>query len=194
MYKSGTNTEIASGSSVLQSTMIRVVITVNEGYDLEKFIVNGKTVEVRSDGSTKEYYINGVSENIRIIAEFTKRPVITLKAECDGGGSAPGAVSAVQNGKNIASMAAEEAHASGTVTYQSTDDIVVTADPTDGYEAVGFTVERKDSTEPESMRAQLIMTTTAGYIMCLPEITVSMKILLLLLSLKRYQPIRSNTR
>ena len=150
MYKSGTNTEIASGSSVLQSTMIRVVITVNEGYDLEKFIVNGKTVEVRSDGSTKEYYINGVSENIRIIAEFTKRPVITLKAECDGGGSAPGAVSAVQNGKNIASMAAEEAHASGTVTYQSTDDIVVTADPTDGYEAVGFTVERKDSTEPES--------------------------------------------
>lgn len=155
MYKNGTSTEIESGSNVLQSTVIRVILTVNDGYDLKKFTVNKITVELSDKGSgdgskVYTYTIDGVSRDINMIAYIERRPVITLKAECDDGGSAPGAVTAAQSDKNIASMASGEACASGTVTYQSTDDIVVTADPTDGYEAVGFTVERKDSTEPES--------------------------------------------
>ena len=158
MYKNGTSTEIESGSNVLQSTVIRVILTVNEGYDLKKFTVNHIPVELSDTGSgdgSKAYTINGVSGETNMIAYIERRPVITLKAECDDGGSAPGAVTAAQSDKNIASMASGEAYASGTVTYQSTDDIVVTADPTDGYEAVGFTVERKDSTEPESYEGKV---------------------------------------
>ncbi len=73
MYKSGTHTEIASGSNVLQSTVIRVVITVNEGYDLEKFTVNGKPVELSDTGSgdgSKAYSINGVSGEHHVISQI----------------------------------------------------------------------------------------------------------------------------
>ena len=92
------------------------------------------------DGS-KAYTINGVNGDIDIRATYAKRPKIILNAECDDGGSAPGAVKAVQNGKPVASLSAGEASASGTVAYSSTGDIVVTADPEKGYEAVGFTVK-----------------------------------------------------
>lgn len=144
IYKNGTSTLVNSGEKVLQSTVLRVIVKTNEGYDLEGFTVNSIPVELTDTGSgdgSKAYMINGVNGDIDIRATYAKRPEIILKAECNDEGSAPGAVKAFQNDEEVASLSAGEASASGTVAYSSTGDIVVTADPEKGYEAVGFTVK-----------------------------------------------------
>ncbi len=144
IYKNGTSTLVNSGEKVLQSTVLRVIVKTNEGYDIEGFTVNSIPVELTDTGSgdgSKACMINGVNGDITIIAIFSKRPEIILNAECDDGDSAPGAVKAFQNGEEVASLSAGEASASGTVAYSSTGDIVVTADPEEGYEAVGFAVK-----------------------------------------------------
>lgn len=77
VYRAGQNEttgKINSGDKVLQATSLRVVVTPETGYQLLSVTCNRK-----EQGTTGDFTINGVNENISIVATFVKKPVVTIE-------------------------------------------------------------------------------------------------------------------
>lgn len=126
VYKAGQSEEqgkVNSGDTVLQASSLRVVITPNSGYQLWNVTCNEK-----SKGVTSDFTINGVNEDINIVANFVKKPVITITAPTNGKVTASGMP--ITN---------------STVPYGSKDNIVFTATPVVGYEVGTWKVKVGDA-------------------------------------------------
>lgn len=79
VYRAGGDDAIASGSTVLQATSLRVVVTPETGYQLLSVTCNEE-----DRGTTSDFTINGVNENIIIMATFVKKPVVTVDTATGG--------------------------------------------------------------------------------------------------------------
>ena len=126
VYKAGQSEaqgKVNSGDTVLQASSLRVVITTNPGYQLWHVICNEDP-----KGVTSDFTINGVNENINIVANFVKKPVITINSEANG--------TVTASGMEITNS---------TVTYGDTRPITFTATPANGYEVDTWTVKVGDA-------------------------------------------------
>ena len=124
VYRAGqdeTTGKINSGDKVLQATSLRVVVEPKPGYQLLSVTCNED-----DRGTTSDFTINGVNENIIIVATFVKKPVVTFTA----GDGSNGTIE-VSNGPSVNG---------GTVPYGYKNDIVFTAKPEHGYEVDSWTV------------------------------------------------------
>lgn len=77
VYRAGQSEEtgkINSGDKVLQATSLRVVVEPKPGYQLLSVTCNEE-----DRGTTSDFTINGVNENIIIMATFVKKPVVTIE-------------------------------------------------------------------------------------------------------------------
>ena len=77
VYRAGqdeTTGKINSGDTVLQATSLRVVVEPKLGYQLLSVTCNEE-----DRGTTSDFTINGVNENIIIVATFVKKPVVTIE-------------------------------------------------------------------------------------------------------------------
>ena len=77
VYRAGqdeTTGKINSGDKVLQATSLRVVVKPKPGYQLLRVTCNKE-----EKGTTGDFTINGVNENINIVATFVKKPVVTIE-------------------------------------------------------------------------------------------------------------------
>ena len=119
VYRAGGNEVISSDSTVLQATSLRVVVEAKPGYQLLSVTCNKE-----EKGTTGDFTINGVNENINIVATFVKKPVVTFTAVSNG-------TIEVSNGPSVNG---------GTVPYGYKNDIVFTAKPKHGYEVDSWTV------------------------------------------------------
>lgn len=136
VYKAGQSEEqgkVNSGDTVLQASSLRVVITPNSGYQLWNVTCNEK-----SKGVTSDFTINGVNEDINIVANFVKKPVITITAPTNGKVTASGMP--ITN---------------STVPYGSKDNIVFTATPVVGYEVGTWKVKVGDA-DPTTLTSDQI--------------------------------------
>ena len=136
VYKAGQSEEqgeVTSGDKVLQASSLRVVITPKSGYQLWNVTCNEEP-----KGVTSDFTINGVNENTSIVANFVKKPVVTITAPTNGRVTASGMP--VTN---------------STVPYGSKDNIVFTATPDTGYEVDTWTVKVGD-TDPTTLTSDQI--------------------------------------
>lgn len=126
VYQIGKTNEV---SSVLQASSLRVVVTPNSGYQILDVTCNGDSQKskLETNNGASEFRVNGVNENIAIVATFVKKPVISF-SPTTGTTGAHGSVTA--NNSQIG----------GTVPYGSKDNIVFTATPHTGYEVATWTV------------------------------------------------------
>ncbi len=74
VYRAGGDNAIASGSTVLQATGLRVVVKPETGYQLLSVTCNEE-----EEGTAGDFTINGVNKNIIIVATFVKKPVVTIE-------------------------------------------------------------------------------------------------------------------
>lgn len=74
VYRAGGDNAIASGSTVLQATSLRVVVEPKPGYQLLSVTCNGK-----EKGTTGDFTINGVNKDTTIVATFVKKPEVTIE-------------------------------------------------------------------------------------------------------------------
>lgn len=140
VYRNNTSESnlIASGSKVMQSTVLYVLVEPVSGYDFVDLLVNdvSRLVDAKNvvgSDTAKMFVSEGVGGDIDIKAVFAKRPVITLNA--DGLNGAAGSVTAKAGGDTVSTLGS-----AGTVAYKSKNDIVITAVAPEGYEVTGFTV------------------------------------------------------
>ena len=112
VYKVGQSEEVASGGTVLQASSLRVLIKTNSGYQLWSVTCNGE-----AKGVTSDFTINGVNEDINIVANFVKKPVVTITEPTNGQVTA--------SGMEISNS---------TVAYGDTRPITFTAIPDTGHE------------------------------------------------------------
>ena len=136
VYKAGQSKEqgkVNSGDTVLQASSLRVVITPNSGYQLWNVTCNEEP-----KGVTSDFTINGVNEDINIVANFVKKPVITITAPTNGKVTASGMP--ITN---------------STVPYGSKDNIVFTATPVVGYEVGTWKVKVGDA-DPTTLTSDQI--------------------------------------
>lgn len=110
-------------NAVLQGSDLLVKVNPVNGYQLLDVTCND-TSQMSQMGSGNEFRINGVNENIIIVATFVKKPVVTFTAGSNG-------TIKVSNGPSVNG---------GTVPYGYKNDIVFTAKPEHGYEVESWTV------------------------------------------------------
>ena len=110
-------------NAVLQGSDLLVKVNPVNGYQLLDVTCND-TSQMSQMGSGNEFRINGVNENIIIVATFVKKPVVTFTAGSNG-------TIEVSNGPSVNG---------GTVPYGYKNDIVFTAKPEHGYEVESWTV------------------------------------------------------
>ena len=110
-------------NAVLQGSDLLVKVNPVNGYQLLDVTCNN-TSQMSQMGSGNEFRINGVNENITIVATFVKKPVVTFTAGSKG-------TIEVSNGPSVSG---------GTVPYGYKNDIVFTAKPEPGYEVDKWTV------------------------------------------------------
>lgn len=120
VYQIGKNPEV---TSVLQGSDLLVKVNPANGYQLLDVTCNG-TSQMSQMGTGNEFRINGVNENIIIMATFVKKPVVTFTAGSNG-------TIEVSNGPSVNG---------GTVPYGYKNDIVFTAKPEPDYEVDSWTV------------------------------------------------------
>lgn len=120
VYQIGKNPEV---TSVLQGSDLLVKVNPANGYQLLDVTCNG-TSQMSQMGTGNEFRINGVNENIIIMATFVKKPVVTFTAGSNG-------TVEVSNGPSVSG---------GTVPYGYKNDIVFTAKPEHGCEVESWTV------------------------------------------------------
>ena len=125
VYQIGKNPEV---TSVLQGSDLLVKVNPANGYQLLDVTCNG-TSQMSQMGTGNEFRINGVNENIIIVATFVKKPVVTFTAGSKG-------TIEVSNGPSVSG---------GTVPYGYKNDIVFTAKPEPGYEVDSWTVTGVDN-------------------------------------------------
>ena len=125
VYQIGKNPEV---TSVLQGSDLLVKVNPANGYQLLDVTCNG-TSQMSQMGTGNEFRINGVNENIIIMATFVKKPVVTFTAGSNG-------TVEVSNGPSVSG---------GTVPYGYKNDIVFTAKPEPGYEVDSWTVTGVDN-------------------------------------------------
>ena len=146
VYKAGQSEEqgkVNSGDTVLQASSLRVVITPNSGYQLWNVTCNEEP-----KGVTSDFTINGVNENINIVANFVKKPVVTVvnpDATTKGNVTLTGTVNGVED---------ETVSSGGYVDYNTS--VKVTVTPKKGYEVT----ELKKGTDEDATKYVLIPTTT----------------------------------
>ena len=132
VYKVGTDDEVvASGSSVLQATGLRVKVNPNSGYQLMDVALYDGDTKIKELGQNSDFTIDSVNSNINIVATFVKKPVVTFTA----GDGSNGTIE-VSNGPSVNG---------GTVPYGYKNDIVFTAKPEHGYEVDSWTVTGVDN-------------------------------------------------
>ena len=125
VYKVGTDDEVvASGSSVLQATGLRVKVNPNSGYQLMDVALYDGDTKIKELGQNSDFTIDSVNSNTNIVATFVKKPVVTFTAGSNG-------TIEVSNGPSVSG---------GTVPYGYKNDIVFTAKPEHGYEVDKWTV------------------------------------------------------
>ena len=110
-------------NAVLQGSDLLVKVKPVNGYQLLDVTCNN-TSQMSQMGSGNEFRINGVNENIIIVATFVKKPVVTFTAGSKG-------TIEVSNGPSVSG---------GTVPYGYKNNIVFTAKPEHGYEVDSWTV------------------------------------------------------
>lgn len=74
VYRAGGDNAIASGSTVLQATSLRVVVKPETGYQLLSVTCNEE-----EEGTAGDFTINGVNKDTTIVATFVKKPVVTIE-------------------------------------------------------------------------------------------------------------------
>lgn len=114
--------------AVLQGSDLLVKVKPVNGYQLLDVTCNGIS-QMSQMGTGNEFRINGVNENIIIVATFVKKPVVTFTAGSNG-------TIEVSNGPSVNG---------GTVPYGYKNDIVFTAKPEPGYEVDSWTVTGVDN-------------------------------------------------
>ena len=146
VYKAGQSEEqgkVNSGGTVLQASSLRVVIKTKPGYQLWNVTCNEEPKGVMSD-----FTINGVNENINIVANFVKKPVVTVvnpDATTKGNVTVTGTVNGVED---------QTVSSGGYVDYNTS--VKVTLTPEKGYEVT----ELKKGTDEDAAKYVLIPTTT----------------------------------
>lgn len=146
VYKAGQSEEqgkVNSGDTVLQASSLRVVITPNSGYQLWNVTCNEEP-----KGVTSDFTINGVNENINIVANFVKKPVVTVvnpDATTKGNVTLTGTVNGVED---------QTVSSGGYVDYNTS--VKVTVTPKKGYEVTKL----KKGTDEDATNYVLIPTTT----------------------------------
>ena len=125
VYQIGTTGQV---DTVLQGSDLLVKVKHVNGYQLLDVTCNG-TSQMSQMESGNEFRVNGVNENIIIVATFVKKPVVTFTAGSKG-------TIEVSNGPSVSG---------GTVPYGYKNDIVFTAKPEPGYEVDSWTVTGVDN-------------------------------------------------
>jgi len=120
VYQIGTTGQV---DTVLQGSDLLVKVNPVNGYQLLDVTCNDIS-QMSQMGSGNEFRINGVNENIIIVATFVKKPVVTFTAGSNG-------TIEVSNGPSVSG---------GTVPYGYKNDIVFTAKPEPDYEVDSWTV------------------------------------------------------
>lgn len=143
VYRAGGNEVISSDSTVLQATSLRVVVEAKPGYQLLSVTCNKE-----EKGTTGDFTINGVNENINIVANFVKKPVVTVvnpDATTKGNVTLTGTVNGVED---------QTVSSGGYVDYNTS--VKVTVTPKKGYEVTKL----KKGTDEDATNYVLIPTTT----------------------------------
>ena len=127
VYQIGTTGQV---DTVLQGSDLLVKVKPVNGYQLLDVTCNG-TSQMSQMESGNEFRVNGVNENITIVATFVKKPVVTFSVVTPTGENAHGSLTA--NNLPISDSPI-------TLPYGSTDVITFTATPNVGYEVESWTV------------------------------------------------------
>ena len=127
VYQIGKNPEV---TSVLQGSDLLVKVNPANGYQLLDVTCNG-TSQMSQMESGNEFRVNGVNENITIVATFVKKPVVTFSVVTPTGEEAHGSLTA--NNLPISDSPI-------TVSYGYKNAITFTATPGTGYEVDKWTV------------------------------------------------------
>ena len=127
VYQIGTTGQV---DTVLQGSDLLVKVKPVNGYQLLDVTCNG-TSQMSQMESGNEFRVNGVNENIIIVATFVKKPVVTFSVVTPTGENAHGSLTA--NNLPISDSPI-------TLPYGSTDVITFTATPNVGYEVESWTV------------------------------------------------------
>ena len=93
VYQIGKNPEV---TSVLQGSDLLVKVNPANGYQLLDVTCNG-TSQMSQMGTENEFRINGVNEDINIVATFVKKPVVTITSVENGTVEVKGTVNGVAN-------------------------------------------------------------------------------------------------
>ena len=75
----------SSDNKVLEATVLRVVIQPNDGYELLNVTYNGQEQDTEKTGQTEAFTINGVHDTVNIVANFVKKPLVTVNNDADKG-------------------------------------------------------------------------------------------------------------
>lgn len=136
VYQIGKNPEV---TSVLQGSDLLVKVNPANGYQLLDVTCNG-TSQMSQMGTGNDFRVNGVNQNISIVATFVKKPVVTFSVVTPTGEEAHGSLTA--NNLPISDSPI-------TVSYGNKNDIVFTATPDPGYEVDKWTVNDEVKTGQE---------------------------------------------
>lgn len=127
VYQIGTTGQV---DTVLQGSDLLVKVKPVNGYQLLDVTCNG-TSQMSQMESGNEFRVNGVNENITIVATFVKKPVVTFSVVTPTGEEAHGSLTA--NNLPISDSPI-------TVSYGYKNAITFTATPGTGYEVDKWTV------------------------------------------------------
>ena len=124
VYRAGGNEVISSDSTVLQATSLRVVVEAKPGYQLLSVTCNKE-----EKGTTGDFTINGVNENINIVATFVKKPVVTI----ENADTTKGTVTVTGTVNGVANTTI---HSGNYVDYNTK--LAITVKPEKGYEVTAL--------------------------------------------------------
>ena len=129
VYQIGKNPEV---TSVLQGSDLLVKVNPANGYQLLDVTCNG-TSQMSQMESGNEFRVNGVNENITIVATFVKKPVVTITSVENGTVEVKGTVNGVAN---------TTIHSGNYVDYNTK--LAITVKPNKGHEVT--TLKNGDNT------------------------------------------------
>ena len=94
--KNGTTAKVTD--TVLDATVLRVVIEPTDGYELLSVTYNGQTQTTEKTTQGDAFTINGVHDDVNIVANFVKKPVVTVAGNAEQGAvTVTGTVNGVEN-------------------------------------------------------------------------------------------------
>ncbi len=140
--KNGTTSEVTSQeNTVLEATVLRVVIQPNDGYELLNVTYNGQEQDTEKTEQTEAFTINGVHAGVNIVATFVKLKeytvtfsVVNTNGDEAGGTNGTLTATAERKGKAYESFGSEKTVYEGsTVTF--------TAAPNEGYRVKEWQVD-----------------------------------------------------